>query len=162
VVEVSFRLKPGGLLVASFFSSLFTTSLLWAGWYLHRHGVDASRGPLTALLLALPAIYGVFLVPGREHRLTRRMFKGLRVLVLMTAVIAFVAAAALALNFHRAKPLGVWVIRFRPTDPTIWLNLGRISSGITGVLFVSLSLSWLAHERLWPRPAGMSSDGRVH
>jgi hypothetical protein len=155
IVDVFLRLRPAGLLIAAAFSSWVTTAIIWIGIYLHDRGVGTHREALTALLVVLPALFAAYLVPG-EHRLTRSMFKGLRLLLLVSALLSFTAASTLAIDFSRAKPLHWWIVTFQPSTRAIWVELGRISAGVTLVVSVALISSWLANRRR--RNRGALSD----
>jgi hypothetical protein len=99
LVGVEFFLRPGVVWPVCLLSGITTATLavglmahLW--WDLPRSG-DAAA----ALIVALPTFFAPAVAPG-SHRLVRRMFKGLRSLVFVSALISFVAAASLALNLR--------------------------------------------------------------
>ena len=154
LIDVWFRLRPEGLLVAAFLSSLVTTGILWLGIYLTSEGIEPRREALTALLVALPALLAAYLVP-REHPLTRRMFKGVRGLLALTALVSFIAASTLALDFENSQPLG-WGWEFEPSVKDVWWVLALISTGISAVISAALLMSW--GTLVYRRKSGAPSD----
>jgi hypothetical protein len=87
-----------------------TTGMLLAGLILTASRVHRN-GDVTALIVVLPALFAAYLIPG-EHRLVRLMFRWLRGLVFLLAVISFGAAASLTLGFDRAAMVVIWLVLF--------------------------------------------------
>ena len=111
-VELDFSVRPS-LLWPVMLIALVTTGIFAFGaiahWLLRWHpSADAA-----ALIVAIPAFFAAYLVPG-EHRLVRRMFYGVRVLVFISALVSFAAGGTLAVDMHRR--------------PWWWLVLGSVSA----------------------------------
>jgi hypothetical protein len=152
IVDLKLSMRPGGLLLATFLSSALTTVILWVGVYLHNRGVTAHRTEATALLVVLPAAFAALLIP-KEHPLTRRMFAGLRALIVVTAVIAFAAGGLLAANVGNAPRIDLWFVHLgRLTTVRGWRDLGYASLGITALVGLSLALAWWRrYAQFWRR-----------
>jgi hypothetical protein len=127
VLELTFRLRVGVLWPVFLISSV-TTALFVTGLYLHSIDVPARAEAAAALIVALPAFFAPAVAPG-DHPLVRRMFKGLRVLVWVSALLSFVAGASLAVDLSA------------DTMVTIWSVLLAASALITIVAATSLAIS---------------------
>jgi hypothetical protein len=125
-VEVAFRLRRSGLVIAALLIAIATAIVLGGGLMLDLMGVNATVDIAATLLVALPGIYATYLARPGEHRLVKRLVGGLRVLVLLLAVLSFGAAASLSVD------LGP---RWRP-----WLwGFGAVVS-LTAVVLIAAGL----------------------
>jgi hypothetical protein len=126
VITVRFCLRSALVFPVLLLTSVVTATLGGALLVHHVWSVGRSGNTSAAIVVALPSFFAPFAVPG-QHRLVRRMFKGLRAVVIGSAMLSFAAAATLAVNFSTATTEAVW----------IWLVVG--SSALTGVA----TLAWL-------------------
>jgi hypothetical protein len=106
-ITVYFFMRPSFVRPA-FMIGFLTSAMLSAGLVLKAVGVSRT-GDVTALIVVLPAIFAAYLIPG-EHRLVRRMFRGLRFLVFLLSVISFVAAGTLTVTLASSTRLILWVV----------------------------------------------------
>jgi hypothetical protein len=136
-VTIEFVLRPD-LTFPVLLLSAVTTATLAGGVLAHAWGLTSREDTVAALIVALPAFFAPAVVPG-THRLVRRMSKGLRGLVIVEALTAFVAAAVLTLDIPPTATL---------TKPTIWKIALCVS--FVGTLLASVSL-WRSFRR-FPRP----------
>ena len=127
LLEVYFRLRAG-VLWPVFLISAVTSGLFGAGLYLHSIDVPARADAAAALIVALPAFFAPAVAPG-GHALVRRMFRGLRVLVWVSALLSFVAGASLAVDLSASTMERAW-----------WVLLA-ISSLLTIIAGLSLLFS---------------------
>ncbi len=103
-VLVQFRLRAGVVAPVFLLSALMTLAL-GAGLLAHSiWKVSTGGDAIAALVIALPSFFAPIAAPG-EHRLTRRMFKGLRASVYLTATVSFLAASTLAVDIPESSPL---------------------------------------------------------
>jgi hypothetical protein len=130
IVDVRFALRKGFVLPV-FALSAVTTGIFVAGLGLHywKHAQPVAE-PSAAIIVAIPAFVATWVAPGR-HRLVQRMFKGLRLLVFISAFLSFMAAATLAVSL----PEG-W-------RPFVWWALGSASASATIVALAALVHSWV-------------------
>jgi hypothetical protein len=125
VIAVSFCLRTA-IVFPVFLLTALTSATLGGGviahhfWSVHRSGDTAA-----AVVVALPSFFAPFVVPG-QHRLVRRMFKGLRGLVIASALISFAAAATLAVQLSTAATVHLWIA------------LSSLSGVLTGVAALAL------------------------
>jgi len=108
-ITVDFLLRPAFVL-PSLLIGLVTSGMLGAGLLLHELGIPR-QGDVTALLVVLPAVFAAYLIPG-EHRLVRRMFRGVRSLVFVLSLVSFVAAGSLTLSFSSSARVTLWAVLF--------------------------------------------------
>ena len=108
LVDIHLRLRRSGLVVAALVLSLFTAAILGAGWYTdyNDHGARLDIG--TALLVALPGLYALYLVRPGEHRLLKHLVTGLRFLIGMLALLSFAAAASLTIDINETLRISLW------------------------------------------------------
>jgi hypothetical protein len=112
-----------------------TTLILVGGVVLRAGlGVHTRPDPLTALLVVVPGLYAVYLAAPGEHKLFQRLVTGVRLRVLLSAALAFLAAASVTLDL--GEPF-----RYR-----LWLAAGLVSFVNTG-LFASAFLRSRQLER---------------
>ena len=123
--------RPSGLI------GVLTCGMLATGLILHGIGV-ARSGDVTALIVVLPAVFAAYLIPG-EHRLVRRMFRGVRLLVFMLSVVSFVAAGSLTLSLASSTRFAIWLILLALaalSTATIaaawWVSTRKMSRRLTG------------------------------
>ena len=136
-IKVEFLMRPSFVL-PSLLIGLITSGMLASGLVLHGVGVPR-QGDVTALLVVLPALFAAYLIPG-EHRLVRRMFRGVRFLVFLLSLASFVAAGSLTLSLSSTARV------------TLWAVLLGISSASTATIFAAWLTSMmraggLPHER---------------
>jgi hypothetical protein len=98
-----------------------TSAMLAVGMVLHFSGVHRS-GDVTALIVVLPALFAAYLVPG-EHRLVRRMIRGVRGLVFALSVLSFAAAGTLTIGLSTSTRVVVW---------SVLLGLAAACTGLIG------------------------------
>jgi len=158
VIDVYFRLRPGGLLIAALASSWITTAMLASGWYLHTRGAIARHDAIAGLIVVIPSAFAAYLVPG-EHPLTRRMFRGLRAMVFATALIGFTAAASLDVQFAPHRTLFGRSVQWIPTTSLIWAVLASISAAISAVISGSWIASGLSQRRTMKKRRAPSDRG---
>ena len=125
VITANFCLRTAIVFPVLLLTAL-TTATLGGGVVAHHFwSVHRSVDTAAAVVVALPSFFAPFVVPG-QHRLVRRMFKGLRGLVIVSALISFVAAATLAVHLST------------PTTVHIWLALSCLSAVLTSVAALAL------------------------
>lgn len=109
---VQFGLRAG-VVAPVFLLSAVTTATLVVGLVAHSWWHIPTAGDAAgALVVALPTFFAPVVAPG-GHRLVRRMFKGLRGFVFLTALVSFVAAATLVLGIpdtSRVDTTDVWTV----------------------------------------------------
>lgn len=96
MVEVDFALRPS-LLWPALLISYVTTGMFVCGLLARVIENWHARPDAAALVVAIPAFFAAYLVPG-EHRLVRQMFFLVRSLVFASGLLSFAAAAALAID----------------------------------------------------------------
>ena len=106
-VEIAFALHPS-LVWPVFLVCAATLSVLVTGLVLRLLG-HHHVGDVSPLIVTLPALFAAYLVPG-EHRLARRMYRGLRVLLLVSAGLSISAGAILAVDFLSRARLEAWAL----------------------------------------------------
>lgn len=108
-ISVGFFIRPS-FVRPPLLIGLVTCGMLAAGLLLKAAHIPRI-GDVAALIVVLPAIFAAYLIPG-EHRMVRRMFQGLRLLVLALAVTSFAAAATLTLRFSSRTLVIIWLALF--------------------------------------------------
>jgi hypothetical protein len=109
-IEVEFRLRRAGFVLAAFWLAVGTTALLTAGWLLHHYNIASSPSIAAALLVALPGIYAAYLARPGEHRIVKMLVSGIRFLIALLATASFVSAAALAIHITGGARAWIWGI----------------------------------------------------
>jgi hypothetical protein len=127
-VALRLRLRTG-VLWPPFMISLVTFVILVVGITVHALGIPGRPEATAPLLVAVPAIFAAYLIPG-EHPLVRRMFKWLRILVLCSALLSFAAAGLLALSLSGRTTMILWIV------------LAVASAFCTGSVAASVKASW--------------------
>jgi hypothetical protein len=89
-----FELRPGGAQMTALIAAWFTLAVLLAGCVVRILGFRPTGQGALSILLALPALYSVFLIERNEHRLVKPFLDKLRTNMLLCALISVVAAAA--------------------------------------------------------------------
>jgi hypothetical protein len=129
-VRVALSLRTALVLRATA-ASLLTSAVLWGG--LVAHFVWHPTAPPEAaavILVVLPAAFAALVIPA-EHQLVRKMFRGLRLLVFVSALLSFLAGAAVA-------------VRFSPgTREEIWLGLAASSAVVTSIATSALTKTYV-------------------
>ena len=107
-VVAAFSLRPRVVWPALLFTGVASATFV-AALTLH-FAWDTSRlqDAPASLLVALPALFAPMAAPG-VHALTRRMFKGLRALVLASALALLAAAATLVVQFSENTIERLWI-----------------------------------------------------
>ena len=109
LVELRLSLRRA-LVWPVFLTAAATSAILAAGvaasavW-----DVEANEAGAAGLAVALPAFLAPFVTPG-GHGLVRRLFQGLRALVVASGLLAFAAAGALQLTLSDASTARVWSV----------------------------------------------------
>jgi hypothetical protein len=108
----SIRLRPRSddVIRQAYVVSTLTTGLIWAGlvahWILH---VAPRLDSVAAVVVAIPAIYAVYLAAPAEHRLVQEIVTGIRDRIWVSAGIAFIAGAILTVDgLPSGVRSGVW------------------------------------------------------
>lgn len=122
-ITVDFFMRPS-FVRPPLLIGVLTCGLLVTGLVLKWVGVPRS-GDVTALIVVLPAVFAAYLIPG-EHRLVRRMFRGVRLLVFTLSVVSFAAAGTLTISLASS------------TRVLLWLILLAVAVGCTGTIGVAL------------------------
>jgi hypothetical protein len=105
-ITVDFFMRPDFVRPALLIGWL-TVAVLGSGLIVNGIGIQRS-GDVTALIVVLPAVFAAYLIPG-EHRLVRRMFRGVRLLVFTLSVVSFAAAGSLTISLATSTRIGIWV-----------------------------------------------------
>lgn len=100
---------PDGLMRASAASAVFTTILLLIAAASAQRLEDEQFGPSITLLLVLPGVVSTYLARPGEHSMVSRVLRGIRVLMLTSAVIIYLAAGVLALGPEREVLRATWL-----------------------------------------------------
>jgi hypothetical protein len=108
LIDVRFRLRRSGLVVAAFLIGVLTTTVLASGWALHDLHVGSSPDVAAALLVALPGLFATYLARPGEHRLVKRLVGGLRLLIVVLAALSYAAAGSLAMDVSTTFRAWVW------------------------------------------------------
>lgn len=108
VAIVRFVLDPQGIPSAALFVAALTVAFLAGGLVadLRLHSGPAAEA--AAVVVAVPGLYAAFLFRPGEHRLLRRLVRGLRVTVAGLATVSFAAAATLSLRLPHQDKLRAW------------------------------------------------------
>jgi hypothetical protein len=109
-VEVRLMPSPDGLLRAAAVSAAFSTVLLFlAALFVHR--IDQQRlESSTALLLVLPGVVSTWIIRLGEHSLVARLLRGTRILLLMSAISVYIAAAVVMGGVSQGTLRTVWLL----------------------------------------------------
>ena len=97
----------GSVLLGPLVASSVATSLLLTGAILASLGARSDHDA-SALLVAAPALFAAYLLPVGTNRLVRRMYVGLRGILVLVAIFAGIAAGFLALDVARWKVILAW------------------------------------------------------
>jgi hypothetical protein len=133
--EFGLALKPASLW-PPLLAGAMTLLVLVAGLIVHRKGHSAPVEASTALLVVLPAAFAAYLLPG-EHRLVRKMYRLLRVLVLVQGLLAYAAAGFFVVDFSGS------------TTYRAWLGLAGASVVLLLVVAVAVYRSWRRRNGDW-------------
>jgi hypothetical protein len=107
---VKVRPSPDGLLRASAASAVFTTVLLLIASTWANRLQDEQLGSSITLLLVLPGVVSTFLARPGEHSMVSRVLRGVRFLMLTSAVIIYLGAGALAMGMSGQSLRVVWLV----------------------------------------------------
>jgi hypothetical protein len=107
-LSIRLRLTPSGLLPATVLIAWLTAGLLGGGVALELTGFSANVEASAALLVALPALFSIVLTRPGEHGLVQRFVAGLRVMVIVSGLASFSAAAVLATDVGSTARFVVW------------------------------------------------------
>lgn len=117
-------------------SALFTAlTLAWFG--MHVDDLRADDSGATTILVAIPGLLSLLASRQGEHRLASRLFFGSRVLVGICGLLAYAAAATLAVELDNVTFRAIW------TDIVVlsWVCFALLSLGL-------FRLDWII-DRLW-------------
>lgn len=129
-IEVEFRLRRAGFVLAALILAAGTTGLLAAGWFLHHYDIASAPSIAAALLVALPGIYAAYLARPGEHRIVKMLVSGIRFLIVVLGAASFASAAALAIRVSGDARAWIW-------------GLSAIASAlVTALIGVPLLISW--------------------
>jgi hypothetical protein len=106
-VVADFRLRPELVWPAVLFLGVVSGTFAVALALHFMWDVQRSRDAPAALLIALPALLAPLATPG-SHPLTRRMFKGLRGLVIVSALVLFGASGSLVVGLSTSALEVIW------------------------------------------------------
>lgn len=98
------------IVLQTLLASSLTSAVLGVGLIAHNFGVHPSVDALTALVVVLPGVFAAFLARPGEHSVVLRLVSGLRVGILLSALISFVAAGTLAASFSGSFRLLTWSV----------------------------------------------------
>lgn len=130
-LRIRFALRRAGVLTAALFVSLLTTGMLGAGLLLHATGVPARADAAGAVVVVVPAIIAPFLAGAEAHRLVQRIVRGVRISLLGSAAVSFVAAATLVASFRPGVRDPFWgVLALLSGIPTILLTIAWIRAWV--------------------------------
>lgn len=107
---VRVRPSPEGIMRASAASATITTVLLLLASVAAQRLDDEQVGPSTTLLLVIPGLVSTFLARPGEHSMVSRVLRGVRVLTLTSAFMAYLAAALLPLGLDRETMRAGWLV----------------------------------------------------
>jgi hypothetical protein len=140
LAEIEVRLRLRHAFIASNLLIAAITALILLGGVVLRAGlgVHTRPDPLTALLVVVPGLYAVYLAAPGEHKLFQRLVTGVRLRVLLSAALAFLAAASVTLDLGE------------PSRYRLWLAAGLVSLVNTGLF----TLAFLRSRQLERRRRG--------
>jgi len=130
-VVLGLRIRLEGFLYQAFLVCLFITSMLWAGLVLERRGASYRPDGTAAVIVVLPGIVAGYLAGPGEHGLLKRLASLVRALITIQALVAFAAAALLALVITPGL------------RPMLWRILAEVSLVPTMTLALASLLSWV-------------------
>ena len=132
LVVLTMRLQPRGVLTAAFLVSVFIWLLLAGGALLHyAWRIERAGDVVPSVLLAVPGVFGAYLFTPGQHRLLRKLFVGIRVVVLAITALSFAAAILLAVKL----PPG--------TRPKLWYGLAGLATVAMAALTAAFISSWI-------------------
>jgi len=124
IVVADFLIRPRVIWPALLFTGLTAATFAIALMLHFVWEISRSESAPTPLLVALPALFAPMAAPG-AHALTRRMFKGLRALVLACALSLLAGAATLVVELSQR------------TVEWSWFVLGSVCAGAMALTLVS-------------------------
>jgi len=104
-------------------------------------GVHPRLDPAAALIVALPALFAVYLAAPAEHRLSQRLVFGIRDRIWLSAGLAFACGAVLTLDVSTAWRVIVWFLAMLVSTLNCWFY------------FLSLRASYADVRQRLGRPA---------
>jgi hypothetical protein len=136
-VLVLFTVEPQGLPSAALFTGLLTFSFLAGGllakYFLHAH---AGGQIAAAIIVAVPGFFAAYLFRPGEHRLLRRVVRGVRIQTGALSVVSFAAGGILAIDIDSSLRLVLWWIL------TILAGFGLATASVT-----YLRARWFRHRQ---------------
>jgi len=130
LVTLDLRPSPGQLLRHAFLVAWLIASALGVGLIAHDAlGVHPRLDATSALIVALPAIFAIFLVAPGEHRLAQRLVSGVRDRIWLSAALAFAAAAILTLDLGPGWRPTVWLALFAAASANCFAYFWSIRQG---------------------------------
>jgi hypothetical protein len=110
-----------------------TASLLILGLLVRLSHVHYRADTAAGVLVAAPAVYAALLVRSGEHPVTKALIRPLKIAALVSGVLAFLAAATLALKFPPIAPQNVPLVG----APLAWL--ARMDVGTRAALWAAIA-----------------------
>ncbi len=105
-IRIRLRLRTG-LVVPVVIVAATVFAALTAGLAAHLAGYRPESSTVAAVLVALPALYAAYLIP-QGHALMRRLFTGLRTMLIVLTLVAYAAAASLAIDLGHNFRYVLW------------------------------------------------------
>ncbi len=102
-------------------AGIFVAVAMWAAFFL-AGAAKSSPNSVPTLLLLVPSVIAAYAVRPSVHRLTARLLRGARVVVMVSALLPFIGAAALALTKHESGQLAGDTFR------SIWLGCAILAT----------------------------------
>jgi hypothetical protein len=124
------RVDRGEFVAGATVAGIFVAVAMWAAFILS-HAAKGSPNSVPTILLLVPSVIAAYAVRPSAHRLTGRLLRGARAVVVMSAALPFIGAAALALTKHAAGQLVSDTFRW------VWLGCAVAATFLALVLLGS-------------------------
>jgi hypothetical protein len=139
VFAVEVRVPVAGYLRATWLAAVFSTLILWIGWwFLARHepsSVSETSEPAITLLLVAPSLITAYLVRPGEHAITARLLRNLRIAAGVAGLCSYVAAGILVLGMQG------------PSLNHAWATVAAVSTVGSALLSVAIYRSYYDTSR---------------
>ena len=144
---VRLRVRRPQLTTALVVSAL-VCGVLWTGWAFHER-VATSRSGIAELLLLFPAAIATYASRQAPHRLTDRLLRASRGVLLVVSILPYVAAGALALQ--RRTGSGDSAKLTSDAFATWWVTCAAVATACVVALFLARALPQptLRRQRWW-------------
>jgi hypothetical protein len=134
---ILFTLEPHGLPSTALFTALLTFSFLTGGlfakYFLHAH---AGGQIAAAIIVAVPGFFATYIFRPGEHRLLRRVVRGVRIQTAALSVVSFAAAGLLAIDVDSSVRVAIW-----------WALTMLSGVGLLTALVTYLRARWFRHRQ---------------